>query len=157
MKGKTVPQSAIEDYPHIVFPTDLNSIGTMFGGEVIKIIDLVATIVAQRHSGKTCVTAKFDDIAFLKPVFSGQTLIFKAAVNRVWNTSMEIGVKVFLDLGEAKEYIHVVSAYLTVVAVNKEGKPIPIGIPIIPKTKDQKRRFKEADERREIRLKNRKK
>lgn len=151
MKTKPVSASAINDYVYQVFPNDLNSHRTVFGGRVTEIMDRVAGVVAQRHSGKLCVTRLIDSLCFLAPVKKGEHLIFKAAVNRVWHSSMEVGVKVFAEDPLRGKQRHVVSAYLTFVALNQKHNPTK-AIPIIPETDDEKRRYQEADKRRQYRL-----
>ena len=157
LKPKKVSESAIDFYPHEIFPNDLNPNdlnprGMVFGGKVLLMIDNVAGIVAQRHSRRTCVTAELDSVVFLAPAFKGETLILKAALNRVWSSSMEIGVKIFAENFRTGESRHVVSAYLTFVALGEDGHKIKIN-PVEPETEDEKRRFREADERRIHRLK----
>ena len=152
MKSKPASASAINDYVYQVFPNDLNSHRTVFGGRVMEIIDRVAGVVAQRHSGKLCVTRWVDSLCFLAPVKKGEHLIFKAAVNRVWNSSMEVGVKVFAENPLRGKQRHVVSAYLTFVALNQKHRPTKV-MPVVPETDQEKRRYREADERRQHRLK----
>src|SRR5665213_3850318 len=94
---KRVSESAIHDQTYIVFPNDLNSIGTLYGGRVLEQADRVAAVVAKRHSGRVCVTLGVDSVRFLAPARHGDILIFQAAVNHVWRTSMEIGVKVLVE------------------------------------------------------------
>ena len=145
--GKHVSESAIEDYTYRVFPNDLNSNGTIFGGLIMSILDRLALVVSERHSGYTCVTASVDALHFLAPAGIEEHLVFKAAVNRVWNTSMEVGLKVIAENPKTKAKRHVVSAYFTFVALDEHQNPIPIP-PVIPKTPLEKQRFKEADIRR---------
>jgi acyl-CoA hydrolase len=152
LPGKPVSASAINDQTAIVFPNDLNSLGTLFGGRLIERADVVAAVVAKRHAGLSCVTLGIDSVRFLAWARHGDILIFKAAVNRVWKTSMEIGMKVFADDFQTMERKHIVSAYFTFVGVDEKLCPTEIP-PIIPETEDEKRRYREADERREMRLK----
>ncbi|MEK7590466.1 MAG: acyl-CoA thioesterase [Patescibacteria group bacterium] len=155
-KTKTVKESIVADYPHTIFPNDLNAVKTAFGGRVLEIADRVAAIAAQRHSGKTCVTLGVDSVRFLAPAQKGETLIFKAAVNRVWKSSMEVGVKVLVENFQTGENRHVVSAYFTFVAINDRKRPIKV-TEIIPETPEEKRRYQEADQRRQLRLQQEKK
>jgi len=148
---KLVKDSAMENQVHAILPNDLNHQGTIHGGIVLKLIDINGGVVASRHSGKTCVTASMDNIDFIRPARAGDLLIFKASVNNAWNTSCEVGVKVFAEDGLTKEVHHLASAYLTFVALDENKNPSPMP-KIIPKTSKEKRRFKEAEKRREIRL-----
>ena len=94
---KSVKDSAIENQVYEIFPNDLNPRRTIFGGKVLELIDMLGGIVARRHSEKTCVTASMDSIDFIHPAKAGDLLIFKASVNNAWNTSCEVGVKVFVE------------------------------------------------------------
>jgi acyl-CoA hydrolase len=153
--GKPVSASAINDQTSIVFPNDLNSLGTLFGGRLIERADLVAAVVGKRHAGRSCVTLGIDSVRFLASARHGDILIFKAAVNRVWRTSMEIGLKVLAEDFQTMQRKHIVSAYFTFVGVDDNLRPVEIA-PIIPETDDEKRRFDEAGMRRDARLKHRK-
>src|SRR3989338_5027529 len=94
MQPKKVSDTAIDFYPYEIFPHDLNPSNTVCGGTVLQLIDRIAGGIAQRHSGAVCVTLFIDSVRFLAPGRQGETLVFKGAVNRAWNTSMEIGIKV---------------------------------------------------------------
>jgi acyl-CoA hydrolase len=151
MQGKSVAESAIHDQTSIVFPNDLNAYGTLFGGRVLDLCDRVAGVVAKRHSGKVCVTLGIDSVRFLAPAKHGDILVFKASLNRVWKTSMEIGMKVYKEDFRTQERVHILSAYFTFVALDDHLKPTEVA-PVIPLSADEQRRFKEAEERRLIRL-----
>src|SRR5580692_12260666 len=122
--SKRVSESAIHDQTSIVFPNDLNSLGTLFGGRVLEQADLVAAVVAHRHAGRVCVTLGVDSVRFLAPARHGDILIFQAAVNRVWRTSMEVGVKVLVEDFRTMTRRHIFSAYFTFVAVDDQLNPI---------------------------------
>lgn len=149
---KKVSESAIHDQTYPIFPHDLNMFGTIFGGCVMAQIDKTAAVVAMRHSGLNCVTKLVDEQEFIDSTYLHEVLILKASVNRVWNTSMEIGVKVLAENPRTRQTRHVVSAYLTFVAVDENKRPIPIP-PAIPETADEQRRFAEAQWRRDERKK----
>lgn len=152
---KKVDESKIDYYPYEIFPHDLNPKDTVFGGTVMAEADKIAGLVAQRHSGRICVTLLVDSIRFLAPARQGETLIFKASLNKAWNTSMEIGVKVMAENFLKKESRHVLSAYFTFVALNAKGRPAQVPS-VSPETNEEKRRFDGAEIRRENRLTNRK-
>ncbi|MEN7344043.1 MAG: acyl-CoA thioesterase [Pseudomonadota bacterium] len=151
MNEKTPADSAIENNVYKVFPNDLNSKYTVFGGLVMSLCDRTALIVAERHSGHACVTAAVDSFQFLAPARTGDTLIIKAAVNRAWRSSMEIGVRVTAENSRTGETRHVVSAYLTFVALDDDGKPVEVPS-IRPVTDDEQRRFEKAGKRRDQRI-----
>jgi acyl-CoA hydrolase len=151
MQAKTVAESAIHDQTSVVFPNDLNAYGTLFGGRVLDLCDRVAGVVAKRHSGKVCVTLGIDSVRFLAPAKHGDILVFKASMNRAWRTSMEIGLKVYKEDFRTQERVHILSAYFTFVALDDHLRPVEVP-PITPMTVDEKRRYKEAEERRKIRL-----
>lgn len=151
MQGKSVAESAIHDQTAVVFPNDLNAYGTLFGGRVLDLCDRVAGVVAKRHSGKVCVTLGIDSVRFLAPAKHGDILVFKASLNRVWKTSMEIGLKVFKEDFRTQERVHILSAYFTFVALDDHLKPVEVP-PVLPLSADEKRRYEEAEERRLIRL-----
>jgi acyl-CoA hydrolase len=150
-KGKPPSESAVEQNVYKIFPNDLNSEHTVFGGLVMGLCDRTALIVAERHSGHTCVTAAVDSLNFLAPAHSGETLVVKAAVNRAWRSSMEIGVRVVTEDSFRGDTRHVVSAYLTFVALGRSGSPTRVP-PVLPATDVERRRFNAAGERRNARL-----
>lgn len=149
-QGKTVADTAINHQVYKVFPNDLNSNRTVFGGLVMAHLDRIASVVADRHSECICVTASVDALHFLAPAMEGEILIYQASVNRAWNTSMEIGVRVSAENALKGEERHIVSAYFTFVAINSDGKPQQVPA-VIPETAIQKRRYADAEVRREVR------
>ena len=151
-KGKRVSESAVSDSPYALFSGDLNFNKTAFGGRVLEMADRLAGTVARRHSGETCVTLFLDSVKFHAPAHEGEELVFKASVNRVWHTSMEVGVKIVVRDYPTGVERNIASMYFTFVAVDKCNKPMAI-IPVIPQSKEEARRYAEADERRVERLK----
>jgi acyl-CoA hydrolase len=151
VKEKPVSSSAVIDQVIEVFPNDLNSHGTLFGGRLMQIVDMLAAIVAKRHSGKVSVTLGIDSVRFLSPARRGDILVCKASVNKTWRTSMEIGVKVFAEDFRTLEQKHILSAYFTFVAMSDDDKPVEI-IPVVPESIEEIRRYREAEERRKARL-----
>ena len=148
--GKPVSESASE-YAELTLPNDANSLGTLFGGKLMQYVDLAAAIAATRHARCAVVTASVDNLTFLHPVKIGQLVRLKSSVNRVFRTSMEVGVKVFVEDMQTGEVKHVSSAYLTFVALDQERRRIEIP-PVIPETEAERRRWEEAGHRREHRL-----
>ena len=134
----------------LVLPNDTNPLGALLGGRLMHWIDLAGALAAHRHSHSYAVTASMDHIDFLVPVHVGDMVILQSAVNRVFHTSMEVGVKVWVENYRAEESRHVSSAYLTFVAVDVAGNRLPVP-PVIPETEEEKRRYDGAARRREIR------
>jgi len=150
MQGKPV-RASISEYSELALPNDLNGLGNVLGGKVMHLVDLAAAMAGMRHARRPIVTAALDSMRFLHPVKVGQLIVLRASVNRVFNTSMEIGVKVETETLLTGVKLHTCSAYLTFVALDENGKPAPIP-PVIPETEEEHRRFREAGERREYRL-----
>ena len=150
--SKTPDDSSVDDYVYKIFPNDLNDQGTMFGGTVASILDRVAVVIAQRHSQRVCVTVSIDAVHFLAPARKGDNLIIKGTITRAWRSSMEIGLKVMAENAYIGETRHIVSAYFTFVALDDWGKPTIVPA-VTPKTEPQKRRYQEADRRRQTRIK----
>jgi acyl-CoA hydrolase len=154
MKFKKVSDSKVDQVPEFIFPSDLNAQNTVFGGKVLAMMDKIAGYVAYKHSGLVCRTLSVDSVRFLAPATQGEILIFQASVNRVWRSSMEIGVKVYSENVHINKLTHILSAYLTFVAIgDSDGKPMEIPYKITPETKDEERRYNQAEERRHHRLK----
>jgi acyl-CoA hydrolase len=134
----------------IVLPNDANPLGALLGGRLMHWMDLAAALAAHRHSRKYVVTASIDHLDFLVPVHVGDLVILRSSVNRAFHTSMEVGVQVLVENYIAGSRSHVSSAYLTFVAVDRQGRRLPVP-PVIPETDEEKRRFEDALRRRQIR------
>ena len=132
-------------------PADANNGGNVHGGVIVHLCDEVAGIAAVRHSGTRVVTAAVDRMTFRHPVFVGQLITVKATVNAAWRTSMEVGVRVESENVRSGEMLHTSTAYLTMVALDDDGKPTAVP-PISAVTQDETRREREAQLRRDNRL-----
>lgn len=155
MIAKSVNDSKVETIARM-FPSDANPAGNVFGGEILKHIDIAAGIVAHRHCRKNAVTASIDRVDFLKPVFVGNALILNARLTCVRRSSMEIEVRV-----EAEDIIKGTrtltgTAFVTSVALDENGRPTPVP-PMILKTKDEKKRFADGLKRMRQRIREKKK
>lgn len=148
--SKRVKESSIEGHHYEIYPNDLNSNNTVFGGRIMEIADMLAAVCAKKHSGKTCATLIVDSLRFLSPARRGEILVFYAAVNRAWRTSMEVGIKV-VALSNDQEPRKVVSAFFTLVSLDENNKPSPT-VEVVPVTDEEKRRYEEAEIRREQRI-----
>ena len=154
MEGKRIKASSVI-IAQVMIPQDANPAGNVHGGVIMKLIDTAAAVVATRHSRCNAVTASIDRLDFHHPVFVGDLLFFKASLNMVGRTSMEVGVRVEAENLISGELRHTASAYLTFVALDKDGRPQAVP-PLIVETDDEKRRNREAKTRREVRLAERK-
>lgn len=151
LPGRPVSYSAVREQVHMVFPNDLNARDTVFGGMIMAQMDRVAVVVADRHAGGTCVTVGVDAVHFIAPARRGDVLIYNASVNRAWGTSLEVGCKVEAEAGGGGARRHILSAYLTFVAMDEDNRPRRVP-PIIPGTELEKLRYEEAALRRQSRL-----
>jgi acyl-CoA hydrolase len=147
---RAVRESA-SDYSEIALPNDANVHGNVLGGRVMHLVDLAGALAAARHSRCLVVTASIDSMTFLHPIHIGQLILLKSAVNRAFRTSMEVGVKVWVEDLTTGVRRHTSSAYLTFVAVSPNNERVPVP-PVIPETDEEKRRFEAALARREYRL-----
>ena len=130
---------------------DANSAGHIHGGTVMKLCDEAAGLAAIRHSRRRIVTAAVDRVTFLHPVYVGEVLTLSASVNAAWHTSMEVGVRVEAENPFTGESRHTSSAYLTMVAVDDEGRPGAVPA-FNAATATEQRREREAQLRRANRL-----
>jgi acyl-CoA hydrolase len=154
-REKAVSESRVE-MAQVMFPPDANQAGNIHGGSIMKLIDTAAGIVAMRHCRTNVVTASMDRLDFHEPVFVGELVILRASINYVGNTSMEVGVRVEAEDLMTGDVRHTNSAYLTLVSLGENRRPMPVR-KIICQTKDEKRRFEEgktrAQRRKELRKK----
>jgi acyl-CoA hydrolase len=131
--------------------SDANLAGNVHGGVIMYLCDEVAGIAAVRHSGGRVVTVAMDRMTFLHPVYVGHLLTVKATVNAAWRTSMEVGVRVEAENIRTGEVTHTSTAYLTMVALDEESRPMQVP-PLRPESPDEERRAREAQLRRDNRL-----
>ncbi len=139
------------EYSELALPNDANPLGNLIGGRVMHLVDVAGAIAAMRHARMPVVTASIDHMTFLHPIHIGELVILKSTINRVFRTSMEVGVKIFVENLRTGMVRHTSSAYLTFVAIDSEGNRMPIP-PVKPESHDEQRRYREAGERRQYRL-----
>jgi acyl-CoA hydrolase len=139
----------------MVLPQHINALGSIFGGVIMSWIDIAAAISSMRHCGIQTVTASIDAMNFVQPVYKGWVVNVRAAVNFVSHTSMEVGVRVDAENPLQKKVFHTASAYLTFVAVDANGKPVPVP-QVLPQTPEEVRRHAAAALRRQQRVEQRK-
>jgi len=138
----------------MVLPNDANRLGNLLGGRLMHMIDIAAAIAASRHTNRVCVTASVDELHFHHPIRIGEVVTLKASVNRAFHTSVEVGVRVTKEDLLTGERKHTNSAYLTFVAIDDDGRPVPVPR-VKPATREEKRRFRDAARRRDLRLRHR--
>ena len=155
LPGRPVSASRTE-MTELVLPQDSNLLGNILGGRVMHLIDIAGAIAAHRHCHRQVVTVSVDHLDFLNPVRVGDLIILEAQVNRAFHTSVEVGVQVFSEDSVAGLRKHTTQALLTFVALDEIGKPVPVA-PLIAKTREERRRYKEAGQRRALRMRTRKK
>lgn len=148
--GRTVEQSKVE-MVEVVLPNDANALGAILGGKVMHLIDIAGAIAAHRHSRSPVVTASVDSLDFLHPIRVGQIIILRAWVTRAFRTSMEVEVNVYLEDYIQGDRRQTSSAFVTYVAVDASGQPVPVP-PLNPRTAGERRRYREALTRRRRRL-----
>ena len=130
---------------------DANAAGDVHGGWIMKLCDDVAVIAAMRHAQRRVVTVAVDGMRFRKPVKVNDVVTLKATVNAAWRTSLEVGVRVEAEDVLAGTVDHTLTAYLSLVALNESGTPVPVP-PLRPRGDQEIRRWRQANMRRRIRL-----
>lgn len=148
------PRSAREslvEMTEIVLPEDTNAHGTLFGGRVLVLADKCAAVAAMRHARVPVLTLSLDSVEFHNPVRLGDILLLNARLNAVFRSSMEIEVEVRSENPTSGERRLTTRAFVTFVAVNSDGKPIPVR-PLLLESDEDRHRFAEASERRQMRL-----
>ena len=155
LKTKSIRDSQVE-MTEMVLPNHTNRLGNLLGGQLMHWIDICAAIAAFRHTNRVCVTASVDELNFLHPVREGEVVILRASVNRAFTTSVEVGVKVILENLFTGSRKHANTAYLTFVAIDESGNPVPVP-KVKPSSREEKRRYDDAARRRANRLARRKK
>jgi acyl-CoA hydrolase len=148
--GPRLVSDSQSEMTEIILPNDANTLGNLLGGRLMHFIDLTGAMAAYRHSRTHVVTAAMDHIDFIQPVHVGDLLILKSRVNRAFTTSMEVGVKVWVEHPQTGVLLHVASAYLVFVAVDQTGRRVRVP-ELKPVSADEQRRYVGAQRRREYR------
>ncbi|MBP9707021.1 MAG: acyl-CoA thioesterase [Oligoflexales bacterium] len=136
----------------LILPQHSNNMNTVFGGVLTSWVDMAASISALRHANKPVVTASIDAMHFFQPIKLGWIVRIKAKVNQTWNSSCEVGVKIFAENTLTNETYHTASAYVTMVALDSHNRPTPIP-QVSHVAPEDKKRQEAADMRRASRLK----
>ena len=135
-------------------PHMANNLGHVFGGVLLSLVDRVAAVAAIRHARQPCVTVSVDRVDFHEPIHLGELVIARASVNFVGRTSMEVGVRIEAENLLSGERRHTNSCYVTFVAIDEHGKPVPVR-PLELETEEDRRRQVAAQARRGRRLEER--
>jgi len=142
--------STQSEMTELVLPNDTNTLGNLLGGRLMHYIDMTGAMAAYRHARTYIVTAAMDHIDFIQPVHLGNLVTLKSSVNRAFNTSMEVGVKVWAEDTQTGKVSHVASAFLIFVAIDKQG--LRVRVPeVIPETPEEQRHYADALLRRQHR------
>ncbi len=136
----------------LMMPHMANNHGNVFGGVILSLVDRVGAVAAMRHGRQLCVTVSMDRVVFLEPIHLGELVTAKASVNFVGRTSMEVGVRIEAENMVTGERRHTNSCHVTYVAVDGNGRPVPVP-KVTPETDAEMRRYERAEARRTRRLK----
>jgi acyl-CoA hydrolase len=139
----------------LMMPHMANTLGNVFGGVILSLVDRVAAVAAIRHAGGPCVTVSVDQVDFREPIHVGELVIARASVNFVGRTSLEIGVRIEAEHVPSGRRRHTNSCYVTFVAIDAQERPRLVA-PVVPETAEQRRRYADAEARRELRRRHRK-
>jgi len=145
MEGKPVSASRLVLAQEMT-PLDANPAGNVHGGNIMKLADSAAGVVAIRHSGRNCVTATVDRFEFYAPVYIGNLVTLHASLNYVGRTSMEVGVRVEAEEPRTGKRTHTNTSYFLMVALDDDGRPAEVP-PLILETEEDRRRNEEARQR----------
>src|SRR5262245_4223551 len=146
------PSDSFTELVQVVLPNDANPLGFILGGTVMHLIDIAGAIACSRHTRTLLVTAAVDGLQFLHPIKVGDLIILRATVTAAFRTSLEVEVEVFCEETLSGRRLLTSRAYLTFVAVNRDGGRVPIP-PLLLTTDEERQKAREADGRRAERLK----
>lgn len=145
------PADSVCETTELVLPNDTNTLGNLMGGRLLHLMDVCAAISAQRHSNRTVVTASVDSVDFRSAIRLGEVVVLRAVVTRAFTTSMEVGIEVWAEDNRAGTKRHCNRAYYTFVAVDGDGRPIPVPA-VAPETDEELANYESAGRRRQLRL-----
>jgi acyl-CoA hydrolase len=154
MDAKTCNESRVVRTSR-VFPNDVNNHNTLFGGKLMSDVDMIASITAQRHSRRDCVTASTDSVDFLSPITPENSVCFESFVTWTGTSSMEVFVKIIAENLKTGARKIAATAFLTFVALDDQGKPARIP-KVIPETEEEIKLHETGQERAEMRKAHRK-
>ena len=150
MKSKT-PKESLTIQTQIVLPNDTNTLGNLFGGQLLQWMDMVSSIAAHRHCKRVVVTASVNNVSFNNPIKHASLVTIEAKVSRAFNTSMEVFIDVWVEDPVSGEKVKSNAAIYTFVAVDQNGSPLPVP-ELVPETEEEKKRFDAALRRKQLSL-----
>ena len=150
MEGRP-PRLSHTTIAEVMMPHMADGLGNVHGGVILGMLDRVGAVSAIRHAQRICVTASVDRVDFRQPIHLGELVTMYASVNYAHRTSIEVGVRVEAENLLTGERRHTNTCYLTFVALDESGRPVPVP-PVLPETEDERRRFREAEARRAQRV-----
>jgi acyl-CoA hydrolase len=145
------PSDTLSITTKVVLPNDTNTLGNLFGGQLLAWMDEIASVSAHRHCKRVVVTASVNHVSFQKPINHASIVTLEAKVSRSFNSSMEIFVDVFVEDPVTGERSKCNEAIYTFVAVDQNGGPIQVP-ELIPETEEEKNRFEGALRRKQLSL-----
>jgi len=135
----------------VVLPNDTNTIGNLFGGELLAWMDLIASVAAHRHCRRVVVTASVNHVSFQKPIQQASIVTLEAKVSRSFYSSMEVIIDVSVEDQVTGKKIKCNDAIYTFVAVDQHGRPIQVP-ELIPESDQEKERYEAALRRKQLSL-----
>jgi acyl-CoA hydrolase len=150
MKPKTAKET-LAITTHVIIPNDTNTLGNLFGGQLLAWMDIIASVAAHRHSRRVVVTASVNNVSFKSPISHASLITLEAKVSRAFSSSMEVFVDVFVEDSVTGERRKSNEAIYTFVAVDQNGGPIQVP-ELIPETEEEKERFEGALRRKQLSL-----
>lgn len=148
---KTVAASRVR-MNELVMPNDTNPLGNLMGGRLLQWMDICSAISTQRHCNRNVVTVAVDSVEFKSAIKLGEVVVIEGEVTRTFNSSMEVAMQVWAENLRTGERRLCTTSFYTFVAVDADGRPVPVP-EIIPETEFEKERYDQAEDRREMRLK----
>jgi acyl-CoA hydrolase len=150
MKSKT-PSESLTIMNELVLPNDTNTLNNLMGGRLLHWMDIVSAITAQKHSNRIVVTAAVDSVSFKASIRLGDVVTLQAKISRTFTTSMEVYIEVWAENIPKGDKFKCNDAYFTFVAVDGNGKPLPVP-ELVPETDEERKRYEGALRRRQLRL-----
>ncbi len=148
---KTVAASRVR-MNELVMPNDTNPLGNLMGGRLLQWMDICSAISAQRHCNRNVVTISVDNVEFRRGIKLGEVVVIEAEVARTFTSSMEVAMQVWAENMRTGERCLCTTSFYTFVSVDADSRPVPVP-PVIPETDFEKERYKQAEDRRKLRLK----